>query len=55
MATKACKDCGEPVSPTAYQCPQCKRMMYNGVLNKLMGSEIILVMLFLIYFRFLTN
>jgi hypothetical protein len=53
MATKPCKDCGEPVSPTAYSCPHCERLMGNGMVNKMLSSEFTLAMLIVLIFRFL--
>lgn len=55
MATKPCKDCGEPVSPTAYNCPHCMRLMGNGMVNKMLSSEFTLGMLLLMSFKFFST
>lgn len=45
MATKPCKDCGEPISPIAYKCPHCMRVMGLGVLDRAVSKELVLVII----------
>ena len=39
MATTPCKHCGEPVSPIASRCVHCRRLLFYGWLEALLGME----------------
>ncbi len=39
MATVPCKDCREAVSPIASRCVHCRRVLFHGWLEVLLGFE----------------
>ncbi len=45
MATQPCRDCDQPVSLTAYYCPNCGRVMINGFFFNLIIGGIFIVLL----------